>query len=648
MKDIKYLKLLARDYPNIEAVSSELISLKGRLSLPKGTEYFFSDLHGEHAAFIHLLRSASGVIRNKVDFLFDKTIFEDERAELASLIFYPEENLAHHERGSGFDAWCQITIHRLIMVAKEVSSKYSRSYVRRVIPPAFTFLIDELLHTPTEDEDKYNYFRTLISSVVETGVADRLIIALCQFIQHVSVDYLHIIGDIFDRGPRADMIIDELMNYHDVDIQWGNHDISWMGAASGSRVCMANVLRIAISYNGFDCLEDGYGINLRPLSMFASDIYKDDLCSRFQPHILDENKFDPVDASLAAKMHKAIAIIMFKYEGQLIQRHPEYGMDGRLLLDKINYEDGTITLDGTTYPLTDTRFPTIDPSDPYALSTEEAELMDTIAASFQHSRRLKEHMAFIYNHGALYRCYNGNLLYHGCIPMCEDGSFDEVPALDNSGKTHSGRALLQHLDRLVRLTRYSEQPYDSDIMWFLWCGPKSPVYGRHRMTTFERYFIDDKSLYVEHPNPYYECCEREEVVSSILTEFGLDPETSHIINGHVPVKQGENPVKANGKLFMIDGGISKAYQSKTGIAGYTLIYNSHSLSLAEHMPFSPPSNGEVAHTDTRIHVVETMHQRVTVGDIDLGTRIREKINDLTSLLKAYRSGLLRQNTPSEY
>ncbi|MCI6832017.1 MAG: fructose-1,6-bisphosphatase [Clostridiales bacterium] len=648
MKDIKYLKLLARDYPNIEAVSSELISLKGRLSLPKGTEYFFSDLHGEHAAFIHLLRSASGVIRNKVDFLFDKTIFEDERAELASLIFYPEENLAHHERGPEFDAWCQITIHRLIMVAKEVSSKYSRSYVRRVIPPAFTFLIDELLHTPTEDEDKYNYFRTLISSVVETGVADRLIIALCQFIQHVSVDYLHIIGDIFDRGPRADMIIDELMNYHDVDIQWGNHDISWMGAASGSRVCMANVLRIAISYNGFDCLEDGYGINLRPLSMFASDIYKDDPCTRFQPHILDENKFDPVDANLAAKMHKAIAVIMFKYEGQLIQRHPEYGMDGRLLLDKINHEDGTITLDGTTYPLTDTSFPTVDPDDPYTLSTEESELMDTIAASFQHSRRLKEHMAFIYNNGALYRCYNGNLLYHGCIPMREDGSFDEVSALDNSGKTYSGRALLQHLDRLVRLTRYSEQPYESDIMWFLWCGPKSPVYGRHRMTTFERYFIDDKSLYVEHPNPYYECCEREEVVSSILTEFGLDPETSHIINGHVPVKQGENPVKANGKLFMIDGGISKAYQSKTGIAGYTLIYNSHNLSLAEHMPFNPPSNGEVAHTDTRIHVVETMHQRVTVGDIDLGMRIREKISDLTLLLKAYRSGLIRQNTPTGY
>ena len=588
------------------------------------------------------------MIRNKVDFLFDKTIFEDERAELASLIFYPEENLAHHERGPEFDAWCQITIHRLIMVAKEVSSKYSRSYVRRVIPPAFTFLIDELLHTPTEDEDKYNYFRTLISSVVETGVADRLIIALCQFIQHVSVDYLHIIGDIFDRGPRADMIIDELMNYHDVDIQWGNHDISWMGAASGSRVCMANVLRIAISYNGFDCLEDGYGINLRPLSMFASDIYKDDPCTRFQPHILDENKFDPVDANLAAKMHKAIAVIMFKYEGQLIQRHPEYGMDGRLLLDKINHEDGTITLDGTTYPLTDTSFPTVDPDDPYTLSTEESELMDTIAASFQHSRRLKEHMAFIYNNGALYRCYNGNLLYHGCIPMREDGSFDEVSALDNSSKTYAGRALLQHLDRLVRLTRYSEQPYESDIMWFLWCGPKSPVYGRHRMTTFERYFIDDKSLYVEHPNPYYECCEREEVVCSILTEFGLDPETSHIINGHVPVKQGENPVKANGKLFMIDGGISKAYQSKTGIAGYTLIYNSHNLSLAEHMPFNPPSNGEVAHTDTRIHVVETMHQRVTVGDIDLGMRIREKISDLTLLLKAYRSGLIRQNTPTGY
>ncbi|MDO5547313.1 MAG: fructose-1,6-bisphosphatase [Eubacteriales bacterium] len=647
MKDLKYLKLLSRDYPNIETVSSELISLKGRLSLPKGTEYFFSDLHGEHAAFIHLLRSASGVIRNKIDFLFDKTIFEDERAELASLIFYPEENLAHHTRGPEFDAWCQITIHRLIMVAKEVSSKYSRSYVRRVIPPAFSFLIDELLHTPTDDEDKYTYFRTLISSVVETGVADRFITALCQFIQQVSVDNLHIIGDIFDRGPRADMILDELMNYHDVDIQWGNHDISWMGAASGSRVCIANVLRIAISYNGFDGLEDGYGINLRPLSMFASNIYKNDPCTRFQPHILDENKYDPVDASLAAKMHKAIAVIMFKYEGQLIQRHPEYGMNGRLLLDKINYEEGTITLDGKTYPLTDTCFPTIDPANPYALSAEETELMDTIAASFQHSRRLREHMAFIYNRGALYRSFNGNLLYHGCIPMREDGSFDEVPALDGSDKTYSGRALLDHLDKLVRRTRYSEQPNDSDIMWFLWCGPKSPVYGRHRMTTFERYFIEDKSLYIEYPNPYYECCEHVDVVSSILKEFGLDPAHSHIINGHVPVKQGENPIKADGKLFMIDGGISKAYQSKTGIAGYTLIYNSHNLSLAEHMPFNPPSNGEVAHTDTRIHIVETMRQRVTVADTDSGTHIREQIEDLTLLLKAYRSGTLRQNVSKQ-
>ncbi len=644
MKDIKYLKLLMLDYPNIESVSSELIRLQGWLSIPKGTEYFFSDLHGEYAAFIHLLRSASGVIRNKIDYLFDGTLFEAEREQLASLIYYPEENLARLDTEQKSDIYYHVIINRLIMVAKEVSSKYRRDYVRRIIPKEFRQVIDELLHTPMDSEDKYSYYCTLIRSIVDSGVPHLFITAVCRFIQQISIGYLHIIGDIYDRGPRADIILDELMTYHDVDIQWGNHDISWMGAASGSRVCIANVLRISIRYNCFDILEDGYGINLRPLSMFASSVYKDDPCEQFQPHVLDENKYDPVDPRLAAQMHKAIAIIMLKYEGQLIRRHPEYNMDDRLLLDKINYDEGTITIEGATYPLKDTNFPTICAQDPYALTDAEEKLMNVIAASFLHSRRLQQHIEFLYNRGALYRCFNDNLLYHGCILMDEFGEFDTMKALDGSDKLLYGRRLLDHMDELVRKARYSEKIEDTDIMWFLWCGSKSPVYGKDRMTTFERYFIDNNDLHAETMNPYYSCCEREDTVSKILMEFGLDPEKSHIINGHVPVKRGENPVKANGKLFMIDGGISKAYQPKTGIAGYTLIYNSHNLSLAAHMPFNPPKDGEIAHIDTRIHIVETMPQRVTVADTDTGQRIRKRIADLKRLLKAYQTGKLRQTT----
>lgn len=644
MSDKKYLQLLAKDYPTVEAASSAIINLNAVTQLPKGTEYFFSDLHGEHEAFIHLLRSTSGVIRSKIELLFGKSMLEAERAKLASLIYYPQTQLPRIKAGmdviNTYPAWCEITIYRLVQVCKEVSSKYSRSKVRKTIPHAFSYIIDELLHTEDTGEDKKRYYQEIVSSIIRTGMAEQFITAMCQFIQQMSIDQLHIIGDIFDRGPRADKIMDELMKYHDVDIQWGNHDISWMGAACGSQVCIANVLRIAISYNGFDGLEDGYGINLRALSMFAADVYGEDPCERFMPHLLDENKYDPVDSALAAKMHKAIAIIMFKLEGQLIDRHPEYEMEGRKLLHRIDYEAGTITINGETYPLTDTSFPTVNPDSPYELTEGEAEMMNVISASFRHSNNLRRHMSFIFTHGAMYKSVNGNLLYHGCIPLQEDGSFE---ILRFPRGNFSGKDLLDFLDTRLRQVYYSsEDSNESDLMWYLWCGSKSPVYGKDRMTTFERYFIDDKSLYTEVMNPYYTFYEEPETCERILSEFGLDPKKSHIINGHVPVKHGENPVKANGKLFVIDGGISKAYQAKTGIAGYTLIYNSHNISLAEHKPFQREKVGTTEDHFTKIHQVEVMEKRISVADTDVGKKLKEKIKDLEDLLKAYREGLISE------
>lgn len=642
MKDLAYLKLMAREYPTIRAASSEIINLTAIQGLPKGTEYFFSDLHGEHEAFIHLLRSASGVIREKISETFSHILPEKEEVELANLIYYPDRIMNQLElSGQADDDWLRVTIYRLVQICKVVSSKYTRSKVRKKMPPEFAYIIDELLHVDYNDDNKRVYYSEIIRSIIDIRIGDKFIIALCELIQNLTIDCLHIIGDIFDRGPRADMIMNELLQFHDVDIQWGNHDISWMGAATGNLACICNVLRIAISYNSFDVLEDGYGINLRPLSMFAARVYRNDPCERFSPQILDENIYDAVDPGLAAKMHKAIAIIQFKVEGQIIKRHPEYEMNDRVLLKAIDYNKGTVTVEGKEYPLLDTSFPTIDPASPLTLNEEEEELLRTLQLSFLHNELLHRHVRFLYSHGSMYKCYNSNLLYHGCIPMREDGTFDEISM---EGSSYSGKALMDYVDNKIQnayfLPEHTQESRDArDFMWYLWCGAKSPVYGKGKMTTFEHYFIEDHQTHMEPMNPYYRLSIKEEYCEKILSEFGLSGESAHIINGHVPVKikEGESPVKAGGRLFLIDGGLSKAYQSKTGIAGYTLIYNSNHLALAEHKPFDPEKE-----STPRVSVVENMKRRVMVADTDKGAELTGRIEDLKELVAAYREGIIKE------
>lgn len=577
MLDHHYLKLLSRDYPTIQKAAAEAIRLNAIMSLPKGTEFFFSDLHGEHEAFIHLLRSASGFIRNKIDDLFTKSVSKQERVALSNLIYYPEKEMERLDlKGQDALDWCRITIYRLLEVCNSVSAKYTRYQVRKKLPPQFATIIDELLHV--DSASKAQFYEAGVRSIVETGMMNDFIISLCILIQKLAIDKLHIIGDIFDRGPRADAIMNALIAFHAVDIQWGNHDILWMGAAAGSLACIANVIRLGISYNNFDLLEDGYGINLRSLSVFSAHVYRDDPCKIFEPHILDENKYDPVDVHLAAKMHKAIAVIQFKLEGQLIARHPEYRMDQRRLLETVDFEKGTITIDGTDHPLKDSRFPTVDPKDPLKLIPEEKELMNTLSASFRHSEKLQKHIHFLYLQGSMYKRINNNLLYHGCILMEPTGEFETIAFRSES---YQGKAYFDYIDTKVRRAYFSpphsQERYDGrDFMWYLWCGPQSPLFGKNRMATFERYFVADKSTHKEHMNAYYKLLDDRMICEKILRDFDLDPANAHIVNGHVPVKlkAGESPVKGGGLLYVIDGGISKAYQSTTGIGGYSLIYNS--------------------------------------------------------------------------
>ena len=618
MRDLAYLKLMSREYPTLESASSEIVNLMAICGLPKGTEYFFSDLHGEYEAFIHLLRSSSGIIREKIKETFGHIISEEDEIQLANLIYYPDRQIAKLKQEQNYtEDWQRIALYRLVQICKEVSSKYSRSKVRKKMPPEFAYAIDELLHVDYNDDNKKVYYSEIIRSIIDTQMADSFIIALCRLIQNLTIDNLHIIGDIFDRGPRADIIMEELMQFHDVDIQWGNHDISWMGASTGNPACICNVLRIAISYNGFDVLEDGYGINIRPLSMFAAKVYSDDPCERFMPRILDQNIYDAVDPGLAAKMHKAIAVIQFKVEGQIIRRHPEYEMDSRILLTAIDYQRGTVVIEGKEYPMMDMEFPTIDPSDPLKLSEEEEELLHTLTLSFCHSALLHKHIKFLYSNGSMYKCCNSNLLYHGCIPMKEDGSFDEMAV---NGKAYKGRALMDFIDKQVKKAYFlpdqdPEKEASRDFMWYLWSGAKSPVFGKDKMTIFEHYFVEDKEASRERMNPYYKLSVQEKYCDMILEEFGLTTTGSHIINGHVPVKikDGETPIKAGGKLFIIDGGLSKAYQGKTGIAGYTLIFNSRHLALAEHKPFDPKKE-----STPKVSIVEKMRKRIMVADTDDG------------------------------
>ena len=647
MIDQHLLRHLSKKYPNVKAATEEIVNLNAILSLPKGTEYFLSDLHGEHEAFIHMLKSASGVIRSKIEEIFGPDLNREERDELAALIYNAEAEIKRRKKSEAdFDKWCKMSIFRLVLICKSVTHKYTRSKVRRRLPKEYAYILDELLHTE-DDANKGNYYGQIIATIVECGIAEDFIISFADVISSLAVDKLHIIGDIWDRGSHPDAILDYLMGHHDVDFQWGNHDIVWMGAATGNWACITNVLRMNISYNNFDMLEIGYGINLRPLAIMAEQIYGDDPCEFFMPKRLEENKFDPIDDMLAAKMNKAIAICQFKVEGQRIKAHPEYGLENRLLLDKIDFDKGTIQLRDGEFPLRDTNFPTIDPKDPYALTEDERNVLKALEASFLQSEKLQAHIKFIYSHGALYTISNGNLMYHGCIPMDEDGNFEKCTV---NGVTASGKEYMDYLDSQVRKAYFSpdeseETGRSGDLMWYLWLGSKSPLFGKDQMTTFERCFVADKKTHKEHTVPYYKLINRKDICEKIITEFGLDPKTAIILNGHVPVKikDGESPVKGGGKLIVIDGGMSKAYQKQTGIAGYTFIFNSRYMALSEHKPYSPlkKDGTQEFHTPV-IRTVRTLEKRMLVKDTDLGKILQREVEELKELVKAYRTGELKE------
>ncbi|MDO5559837.1 MAG: fructose-1,6-bisphosphatase [Oscillospiraceae bacterium] len=636
----KYLRLLSKKYPTIDSAASEIINLSAIRSLPKGTEYYFSDLHGEYESFLHMLKSASGVIRKKLDLVFSKTLSNAQREKLATLIYYPKEEMKRYSDEGQIDSeWLKLTIYRLILLCESVSAKYTRSKVRKRIPKDLQYIFDELLNV-TDDVCKDFYYEEIIRTILDTGIAENFIITLCQVIQSLALDKLHIIGDIFDRGPRADIIMDELLTLHDVDIQWGNHDISWIGAAAGNQTLIANVIRIAMRYNNFDILEDGYGLNLRALAVFAGKAYKEDECRLFHPNTFDDNIYDPVDADLVAKMHKAITIIQLKLEGQLITAHPEWNMSQRNVFANTDFVNFTVRIDGKIHELKSRYFPTVSPESPLELSQGEKELMLVLTNSFLHSEKLQKHIKFLIAHGSMYKLCNENLMFHGCIPMNSDGGY---MSLNIDGIEFSGKSLMDKTDSLVHTAYYGageEKKYACDFMWYLWCGERSPLYGKNKMTFFERIFLDDKSLHIETYNDYYTFSERRETCEQIMSEFGMDVRKGHIINGHVPVKikDGESPVKAGGKLFVIDGGIAKAYQQTTGIAGYTLIYDSHTLSLAEHKPFI---NGRCDNTPT-VRIVEKMEHRMNVADTDNGQRILDEIDDLRRLLDAYKCGKIKQ------
>ena len=650
--DIKYLKLLSNKYPNIATTCTEVINLQSILNLPKGTEHFLSDIHGEYESFNHVLKNASGVIKRKIKDIFGNTLRDKDIKSLATLIYYPERKLELMIKGEqNIEDWYKITLYRLIEICRHVSSKYTRSKVRKALPTDFAYIIEELLHEKPDILDKEEYYNEIIMTIIKIGRADEFIIAISKLIQELVIDRLHIIGDIFDRGPRADIVMETLTKYHSVDIQWGNHDVLWMGAAAGSEACIATVIRLSSRFGNLDTLEDGYGINLLPLATFAIDFYGDDECIRFRPNMINGNNYSEKDIKLISQMHKAIAIIQFKLEGQIIKRRTYFNMKDRLLLDKIDYEKHTIKLDGKVYQLMDDKFKTIDPKNPYELIPEEIELVEKLKDSFLNSEKLQKHVRFLFAKGSMYLKYNSNLLYHGCIPLNDDGSFKRV-SIGASGHKYTGKALLDRLEILVREGYFYENNpkaklYGMDITWYLWNGPDSPIFGKKKMTTFETYFIEDKSTHVEKKNHYYDSNIDEEVCNKIFEEFDLDSKTSHIINGHVPVKikKGESPIKANGKLLVIDGGFSRAYQDQTGIAGYTLIYNSYGLILVSHEPFESTQKAIEEEKDilsTRV-VLEKEVERKRVGDTDIGKEIKLQIRDLEMLLDAYRKGILKEH-----
>ena len=645
----QYLHVLNRQYPNIEKVSEEIINLQAILNLPKGTELFLSDIHGEYGSFSHILNNGSGIIRSKIEYIFKKQITEQERRSLATLIYYPEEKLnIVKSQTQDLNEWYRITLYRLTEVAVEVSSKYTRSKVRKAMPKGFEYIIDELLHVQSAGPDKENYYKQIINSIIELDRADELIIAMSDLIKRMAIDHLHVVGDIFDRGSEAKKVLNTLMNFHSLDIEWGNHDILWMGAACGNEACIANVVRICSRYDNTDTLEDGYGINLRPLATFALETYKDDPCTNFIPKVFDYKRYLKSDEETIAKVHKAISIIQFKVEGSFIKKHPEYKMDDRLLLEHINYEKGTIEIAGKEYELNDKNFPTINPKDPYKLSDEEREIMHRLKDSFKNSESLQSHINFLYTKGSLYKCFNSNLLFHGCIPMEENGDFSEIEIY---GKKLSGKAYLDYIESLVIKSYVEKDDYKKDrnardLMWYLWCGAKSPLFGKDKVTTFERYFIDDKAVRKENKNPYYDLVQKEEICDKIFDEFGLDKETSHIINGHIPVKEkdGESPIKANGKLLVIDGGFAKSYRQETGRAGYTLTYNSYGLILAANEPFDSKMRAIRDEQDIKYDIMVNTKatDRKMVADTDMGKKLQKDVEGLKMLLDAYRSGKIKE------
>lgn len=643
--ELRYLRSLSKQYPNIAAASTEIINLQAILNLPKGTEHFMTDIHGEYEQFNHVLKNGSGSVRRKIDEEFGNTLSNKDKKSLATLIYYPKEKLEIvMQQEDNIEDWYKITLYRLVQITKRVSSKYTRSKVRKALPRDFAYIIEELITEKAEVQDKEGYYNEIVHTIIRIGRAPEFIVALANLIQRLVIDHLHIVGDIYDRGPGPHIILDTLRHYHSVDVQWGNHDIVWMGAAAGSLACIANVIRMSARYGNLDTLEEGYGINLIPLVNFALEKYADTDCSAFS--IKYNTDYNTKDLGMDMKMHKAMAIMQFKLEGQIIKRHPEFLMDDRLLLDKIDYDKKTVVIDGKEYPMRDTDFPTVDPAHPYELTQEESEVMERLRQAFVRCDKLQKDVAFLFSKGSLYKVYNSNLLYHGCVPMDENGEFLRVNLF---GREYQGRALYDALDNYARKGYYAtrssgDKAKGEDILWYIWTGPNSPVFGKDKMTTFERYFVEDKETHVEKKNAYYRLYDNEDIVDKILLEFGLDAERSHIVNGHVPVerKKGESPIKCNGKLLVIDGGFSKAYQHKTGIAGYTLVVNSYGMRLVSHEPFESTEAAVRKELDifSDSIIVETNYHRQCIADTDIGLEIKESIHQLEELLEVYREGIL--------
>lgn len=640
--ELRYLQILSELYPTIAKASTEIINLQSIINLPKGTEHFITDVHGEYDAFSHVLKNGSGSVRKKIDEVFGHTLSMEDKRSLATLIYYPREkmDLIQKKRGN-MDDWYKITLYRLIEVCKQVTSKYTRSKVRKALPKDFSYVIEELITEKSEVQDKEAYYEEIVRTIISIGRAEEFIEALSELIQRLVVDHLHILGDIYDRGSGADRIMDTLTTYHSLDIQWGNHDIVWMGAAAGQLSCIATVIRFCARYGNLDTLEEGYGINLLPLATYALAQYRDDPCTCFNTK--NSSKLSNTEVEVNLKIHKAITVLQFKLEGALIEARPEFGMEDRALLHRIDYEKGTIVLDGKEYELLDKNFPTIDPEHPYALTEEEQSIMERLQGAFENCEKLQQHMLLLLNKGSLYKVFNDNLLYHGCIPLDEDGEFLEV---DIYGTKYKGKALYDALDTHVRKAYFAldaaEKERGRDILWWIWCNRHSPLFGKDKMATFERYFIAEEETHKEKKNPYYCLLENEKVVNEILKEFGLKRKFCHIINGHVPVLQrdGESPMKCGGKVLVIDGGFSKAYQKQTGIAGYTLIFNSYGLILVAHEPFK--SAEEAIAQESDIHsdpvMVERRPDRLLVGDTDNGKYLKQRIEELQWLLAAYRNG----------